>query len=80
LPDLEGVLRAARFTCILLATALKSLRSALTVSLGGLPVRRLFINQSVPAVVFVRVIISPTVDFGRRKRRLILLYEYPDKY
>jgi hypothetical protein len=80
LPDLEGVLRAARFTRVLLATALKSLRSALTVSLGGLLVRRLFVNRSVPAVVFTRVIISPTVDFGRRKRRPISLYEYPDKY
>jgi hypothetical protein len=80
LPDLEGVLRAVRFARVLLAVALKSLCSALTVSLGGLPVCRLFVNRSVPAVAFTQVIISPTVDFGRRKRRPISLYEYLDKY
>jgi hypothetical protein len=80
LPDLEGVLRATRFTRVLLATAFKSVRSALTVSLSSLLVRYLFVNRSVLVVAFTRVIILPTFDFRRRKRRLILMYKYLDKY
>jgi len=80
LRDLEGVPRAARFARVSLATALKSLHLALIVSLGGLLVRRLFVNRSVPVLAFARVIISPIVDFERSDRRLISLYEYPAKY
>jgi hypothetical protein len=80
LPNLEGVLRATRFTCVLLATALKSLCLTLIVSLSSLLVYYLFINRSVLALAFTRVIILLIVNFKKRKRRLILLYKYLDKY